>query len=744
MSRSFVATSDAAYHDDDGARFLHYGTPILWSIWQDLLPLLAIQGALLGFTVALTASDSGDWRVQLAWFAFLLPGWWLAPTWTSGRHSLVKRYAHAVIGSFAAHGSLAGIGYLLGLSFTVYFSAFACIAVVAFLRRLTELRLARHIPWRKVECSELFLWAAVMVLTVAVFRQPRSNDIIQFVLQQQDMLASRTLQPSDIGIAALGVNEPMPRWRSHLWHLWPCLMAEATSLPVAGVLTRWAPIPLGYAVLACLLHFIRTLAGGRLALWPVAVALFGPVVLWYRSFNAFDYSFRLTNNFCLDKDFCLFFLIPAAVYLLVNWLRGANRCKWLLLALIPSFLKFHPLTPVYLVLLTPFVVIGYDRSTLLSPKGFALVGRRAAVIYVAAFALFICVMLLGDAQTSHEHITRIMQLDFDDSLRGRPLHYWTGQYGVIPNNGLDLDTNEWSGGKLYLKSNLLWNCSLLAPAHAAWLVLTVAILAWRRRGYVRLWCALSCVFVMLWSLWTLSPLILTRYPHYLAALERMHWFAYVPALVAVAVSAALLGDAIGHRIAVRLMRRLQISVGNFSVAVLLLISAITFLLRRESVLVNVRGLNSLLDYELAAQVERDHSYSLSSAFQSPESTTPDYLRPDDRVLFLAMNANHHYWAVKQGVYWIEPYAEAFALQRLGDDFAEDRRMFYAVLDRLVSHPTVSDRLIPGSVKSWLDRKRVSVMIDRRPGGDEYLDELNRSEQLGMRRIEKGVWRLRRE
>ena len=115
-----------------------------------------------------------------------------------------------------------------------------------------------------------------------------------------------------------------------------------------------------------------------------------------------------------------------------------------------------------------------------------------------------------------------------------------------------------------------------------------------------------------------------------------------------------------------------------------------------------------------------------------EATRPTYLLPGDRVLFLDNSGNDQYWLIKQGVFWSEPYAEAFALSRRGDSFLRDRTYFYALLDRVES----------SRLREWLEQRGVTLMIDRREGGDACLAQLNEQASLGMRKIVPGVLAVR--
>lgn len=729
-------------------------------VLHDLSGLLLVHGVLLATTFLLSRADAGDLRVQLAWTAFLLPGWCLSATWTSRRSRISTRYVHAVIGAIGVHACLAALGAAADWSFRGYYLCFGAVTLASLglrWQQLARLDLGRR---ASLPTMDWLVWGAILLLVVSVYRQPRSADIVQFSLQQQDMTESRSMQPSAIGMAAMEVEEAMPRWRSQLWHLVPCLIADTTSLPVDGVLRRWAPIPIGFSSIAVLIYVIRRLAGRRVPLWAAALAVWGPVVLWYRAYHAFNYSFRLTNSFCLDKDLCLFLVIPATIYLSVRWIRGQPRSLMPLVMMIPAIMKFHPMTSVYLVLLVPYVLIGFDRLRTTGASDIqhdslkvgrrdwpALIPSKRAMLWVVLCGfLFLIGVLIGDAQTAHEQISGIVAIDWQDHQTGRPLHYWVGHYASIQDHGLLLDTTEWQAGRLTLRARVLLNCGLLGALHAVWLLWMIS--TWRRRNlaYRRLWWATTIVLAMLWGLWLVAPTFLAWKPHFLAGYERLHWFAYVPALVALSVAATITAQVFS-----RWLARLRATSANRHaqsvragihpfwnrlaaalVAILIAYSALAFRLHHESLWAHVPRLNSLLDFELPDQVEREASYDVRNASRPLQSRRPKYLRDDDRVLFLDNRGNDQYLLIKQGVFWSEPYAEAFAWQLRGDEFLEDRWFFYRLLDRLP---------VEGAdLTSWLDQKRVTVLTDRRPGADSYLAELVARHDLGFQQQGTGVWR----
>ena len=715
-------------------------------ICNDLSGLVGIHFCLLALTMIVAAGDVGDVRFQIAYAIFVLPGWLLTPRWTGHRGSLVKQYCHALITSFLIHAWLVTIAILLGLGFRGYFLGFAIVLVAAMIDRMHRLRRCDAVRRIRVAHNEWILWLAVAVFVVVVYRLPRSNDITQFILQQQDAVVTQQLAPSAIGMSGMGIDQPMPRWNANHWHLWPALMSVASNLSVRDVLFRFAPIPLALATVVCLFHTLRSLCGRRMPLWAIVLAVFGPVVLWYRAYNAFTYSFRITNSFCLDKDFCLFFLIPAILYLVCGWLRGARHYLPLLVVSIPAIIRFHPMTAVYLVLLTPFVLVGFQKPGKSPAQGREffhsiqdrLADRRAQVVVVSVLLLLTAVVWIGDAQSFHQQIQEVIRIDFDQSLSGRPLHYWIGHYASIRELGLPLDTSAWTGDHFHLRFAIIFDSGLFLVAHLSWLVWGVAV--WRsRRSIDRMrWIAVGISLATLWLIIAVSPIVLGRYPYLLAGLERLHWFAFVPALMAVCCGFKAVANGIGMMMSKilgdgKLDGRSSVAtmVINFLVAGGLFYSAFCLATLRPTGLAAVRGLNSRLDFELSDYQDRLDEYATHSHQVDLQASKPEFLGEQDRVLYLGRTGEDKYWLTKQSVFWSEPYAEAFALHRFGDSFRRDRDFFYALVDHIVDRP---------SVKRWLDEKGITLIVDRSEGGDQFLDELNQQHRLNLQRIRSGVWR----
>ncbi|MEO1529583.1 MAG: hypothetical protein AAFX06_29530, partial [Planctomycetota bacterium] len=341
---------------------------------RDLVPLLRWQGLLLLVTLAFGGGNLADVRVQFAWLAFLLPGWWLAPTVVGNHATVLTRYVVGMVVGVAAHGILASIASWFDVSLTHYLFVWGILFLASMVVR--QRSIGASVDARTPLAHELAI-ATLMLFCVAVYRTPISNDIGQFILQQQDMLASDSMRASAIGMEAFGVDQPMPRWRAQLWHVLPCVLAKASGVAVDQVLYRYATIPVAFSTLFSLLHVTRYFSRRRASVSLVMFALLGPVLLYYRNFCVFNYSFRVSNNLLLDKDFALFFLVPAVLFCAARWMDGKARYAVLGGLLVPAILRFHPLTPVYLILGLPALFL------LRMPPDRVGVSKAAAI---AAFA----------------------------------------------------------------------------------------------------------------------------------------------------------------------------------------------------------------------------------------------------------------------------------------------------------------------------------------------------------------------
>ncbi|MCO8123785.1 hypothetical protein NHH03_18720 [Stieleria sp. TO1_6] len=680
---------------------------------RDLAALLALQCLLLIATLAIGPGNMADIRVQLAWTGFLLLGWTIAPRWIGNHTSWLRRYWAAALTSIAVHGWIVAVGGWIGISMNAYLMLWAAAIVMGMIDRWRVLR-HRLLPQIRFPAAHGWIVLALVLFVVCVYRTPRSNDIHQFMLQQQDMLAQQTLRVTTIGMSAMGVDQVMPRWNAHYWHLVPCLLAHCSGVAVDQVLLRYATIPVAMTVLLCLLESIRSLTRRRASYAVVLLAILGPVVLWYRNYTAFNYSFRITNNLLLDKDFALFFLLPSVACLTAGWIRGRSRYLIPLLGLFPAIVRFHPLTAVYLLLLAiPVLVLAMPQDRRQC--------RRAAGALAAALGLFVMVIAIGDAQSNHQQIQDIIRLDYDQSLEGRPLHYWVGFYNTIAGSGLPSDTTAWTAGRLHLKKSLLLGCGLLAMLPVALIAIAIRWVGCAHGpGLGRVFVSGLISLLMLGGMWWVSAEFLTRFPHYTAGYERLHWFAYPIALTVVAMM-----------FAIWIPRRIRRVVG-LGILWWIVFAAGMARFERRSPLVLVRGLNSMLDAESDAMQLRRKESDLVSWRRTLADMRPDYLNHDDRVLLLDGETTRHYWLIRQGVFWSDPYVEAFAWFHRGDGFLADRRRVYGLMDRV----DVAE------VRQWISDKGISIVVDGRDGADAFINRWEQEHGVQLHPVRPGVWRIR--
>lgn len=691
---------------------------------RDLLPLVLAHGALLLITLLLGPGNVADAKSQAVWLLFLTTGWLTAPSWSSVHLSFMDRYLRGMITSVALFSVLIPLASVLHWPIGAMVILWLAALAIAATWRLQSLRSIRSelIAWpdRRTLCG-LFV---LMVFAVCVYRTPRSNDIFQFMLQQQDMLQNDTLQPTSIGMAALGVDEVMPRWRASYWHALPVLIAKASGIAVDQVLLRYATIPVAFSVLLCLTQLVRRLGGRAIPMEIALLAILGPVLVWFRNETAFNYSFRLTNNFLLDKDFALFFLVPATLWLASGILQGRKRFAVVLIAWVPALLRFHPMTAVYLLLLVaPTIVLSTPRLPRIRFRDASM--RRSLGLAFAASALFVAVLWIGDAQSYHDKIRQIIALDFQLHLTGRPLHYWSGFYNslreaALPEQSLPSDTTAWISDRLQLRPSLLTGCGLLLMTHVCVAVLTVKRIA---RGLNhqsnRVLAAGALVLLMLWGIQIASGWILTRYPHYTAGFERLHWFAYPPALCVIA------------RTLTELLPKRPRQWAAMATLAWILLAAILFRFDRNSPLHPVRGLNNMLDTQRDAEQQRRRRWTKITPDRTLDAMKPSVLREEDRVLLLDPQSTQHYWLTRQGVFWSDPYVEAFAWHHRGDDFLNDRRMYYRLLD----HQSVT------SLPEWIEQKGISLIVDPHPEAETYWHNQSERQGLQLRRVGKGIWRV---
>jgi hypothetical protein len=346
--------------------------------------------------------------------------------------------------------------------------------------------------------------------------------------------------------------------------------------------------------------------------------------------------------------------------------------------------------------------------------------RRLITLVASSVVLLVAVVLIGDAQSNHAQIREIIQMDYQQSLADRPLHYWVGFYNSIPDTNLPSDTTRWIGRRFCLKGTLILGCGLLLAMHACLLILASSLIIGKRRpSVVPVLLAGLVTASMLWGMWFVSGSFLTRLPHYAAGYERLHWFAYSIAMIVIAT-------AFSHCIPTRARRGISLTI-----LVAVTLSSAFYRLERQSPLIHLRGINSLLDAEMSDAADRRSNWLAIPSDRTLLDKRPLYLESNDRALLLDGEATKHYWLTRQGVFWSDPYVEAFAWYHRGDEFERDRQLFYKLLDRKV----------PSDLATWIADKGITLIVDQRDGGDEFLEGLAQQRTIPMRRIESGVWRI---
>ena len=244
-----------------------------------------------------------------------------------------------------------------------------------------------------------------------------------------------------------------------------------------------------------------------------------------------------------------------------------------------------------------------------------------------------------------------------------------------------------------------------------------------QRIWLGLGATLGCLWLIVWG----SRWVLTAFPHLSGGIERLHWFAYIPCLVGVARFLFVGFQLIGRR--TRGQRASKI--GTVVVAAFIVLTSLFYQSGVPSPLSKLRGANNLLDFELAYNHQRCEYLALKNLGHDVSSTRPPFVRNDDVALLLEIKGKDTYWWIKQGAFWSDSYAEAFAFHERGEAFLADRKHFYALVDRVPLDSTAD----------WLRSKGVTLIVDRSTDADEYLRSFFPRFEIPASRVSPGVWRL---
>jgi hypothetical protein len=761
---------------------------VLLNVAADVLPLFLFLFALAAASRLLGLPHWAYFAVNGVLFLFLLPGWLLARRWPSSARDGATRYYHASVIAFALYAASALVCHGLGLSFDAFYCIYAVIILAALLVSLPAYRRGKprdFLPgWRAAPVAAIALVAA---FAICVYRIPWSNDVGQYLLQQQDMARSRTFAPSAIGMTAFGIPEPMPRYRTHLFHVLFSLLADATGLPVEAMMYQWATIPMALFAFAAMFFFVRIVVGPRPPSWTILAAILGPLTVFWREHSANYYTFRFTNNLCLDKDFALFFVLPSMLYLCSRILAGhgleenfsreperelggsgpveeggsreperelggsgpPKRLPGAEAALLAAYailaLRFHPMTPVYFAMSLPALAACFWPTA----------GRRNMLLVACyAVALLAITLAAGSAQAYHHQIDELARIDMARSQSGRPLHYWSGHYASIP--GWETNTIVWNAAWMRLREEVFLRNSLIVYS----LVLTgvwAVILAFQRRArrYVsaeeyRSFRMQAAYLAVLASIWLCSPIVLGLAPHLYRGYERLHWFYFGFFSIVYVLAHLQCGTvALARRWLLAADVRQPESRGGQAARACLLAAA-------GSLLPLLFWLH-IIDQTIAIRQGRDacvsripHAHSFFEIY-SPDgvksltadaerrlrdvgavSARPAYLRDEDRVLpFTGVPSRSWFWLERQAIWWREPYGEAFAYAVYGDDFLRQYEAFYDGADR-----RLSPRLL-----QWIVDRDVSVVVF--VDGEEFVLAIGHALGVQVTELEPHVWRLER-
>jgi hypothetical protein len=704
-----------------------------------LLPLglfffgLSLASALLGFR------SSAYLKINSLLVLFLAPGWWIGRAWRP-RSGLVDRFFTASVISFSVYSVLAQVATWLDRSFADFYVAYAAVLLLTgILAGAGEDSPVREVSSDRPRATlgQGLLVAGFVLFLVLAYRVPWSNDIGQFLMQEQDMAVRRSFQPSPIGMTSFGIFEAMPRWRCHVLHLFFSLLAVAANLPVDAVVFQWATIPMSVFAFCALYCFVREVVGREPPAWTILAAQAAPLVVFWREHNAYSCSYRLTNNLCLDKDFALFWLLPAMLCLAWRCLRSAAEGSMArpersarghgiaLAALAFPAVNFHPMTSIYFAMSVPVLMAGCWPLPIRRPHLF--VGGYAAILVASTY-------FAGDAQEGHQQIDQLTRLDMERSADGRPLHYWVGQYGAIP--GHETGTIIWRDGQMRLRSEVFTRNTLLAGSAVmtlVWIAFLLLLPPTRRSreelASLRVQLAYFAGFAAIY--WA-SPWFLGSYPHLYRGYERLHWyflgfFAFAQTLVH--GQAVLMQAVAGARWPMVSLLAHHALPGLF----VLFLADQSWALWTDS----LSWLSRVPYVHTAFDIPSSEGWAgLRSAAEARVSETgvvpppPDYLRPEDRIAPLVGGFGRDaYWLQRQSVWWRELYAEAHVLQQRGAEFLGEWNTYYDGVD---------GRMTPHFI-AWMQSQRVNIVLAA--DQDKFVARLADALDLSARRINREMWRL---
>ena len=684
------------------------------------LPLLLL--AILSYMVV--APTPLFFRMNFLLFLFFLPGWLITRRLAVPGCDLLDHYVLAAILAFSIYGLFGAICSWCSFSFTVFYFIFLGVLILT-----CGIAWKTYDRWgRPATCSQaILLFLAlipVLLLIVLLYKSPYFNDLGQFTGILSDFEIRKDFRFSTYGVEFFGLAEPMPRYRTHLFHVLIALFGDIGKMSVHAVNQVLLNAPYGSLMMLAMFCFVRSIAGRRPPAPILFLAILAPILLaWndFAGFCAYDLSFRIMNGPTVDKDFCLFFILPACGYLAAGFLK-TGRKAWFILLLSMTFpvLCFHPMTSVYMLMLSIVLGCGFFRA--------AQYQRYGALFLLVLFWYIIC-FSNGTAQAGHASIDFIAHRNFHKGF----MHYWPGHYSSIP--GFNGGCIRWVSSIMALDYKILWHSNFIKISLAAtgiWLLLLLRrATKMRRRGrpfriakteaaalrvqlaYV---CSLAAIFL-------LSPVFLNLWPHLWRGYERLHWmFLGVFAFVFVFY---------------KLVQKLRYAIGVWSIAVVYFLFFLiladqtqAFLWERSTYASRFFLFRSVADDKTYLKT---HANLYTLSLKPGPFASPAWLRDDDRIVPFILTPPTD--ISKNVIYWPELYGEAWAYEKLGKAFLSDYDGFHE------NYESYLKGYLSKEAKEWLMRQKVSILfLGKNNNSEKYFNALVEAGCL-LEKISPAIWRI---
>jgi len=684
------------------------------------LPLLLL--AIVAYMVV--APTPLFFRINFLLFLFFLPGWFITRRLAVPGSDLLDHYVLTAIITFGIYGLIGVICSWCSLSFTVFYFLFLGVLILT-----CGIAWKTYGRWgRPATCSQaILLFLAlipVLLLIVLLYRSPCFNDLGQFSGMLSDFEIRKDFRFSTYGAEFFGLAEPMPRYRTHLFHILIALFGDIGKMSVHTVNQVLLNAPYGVLMMLAMFCFVRSIVGRRPPAPLMILAILAPILLeWndFAGFSAYDLSFRIMNGPTVDKDFCLFFILPACGYLAAEFLKTGKRA-WFILLLSMTFpvLCFHPMTSVYMLMLSIVLGCGFFKGAQY---------QRYGAVFLLALSWFIICFLSGTAQSGHASIDFIAQRNFYKGF----MHYWAGHYSSVPgfNPGGPV---RWISSIMVLDYKILWYSNFIKISLGAtgiWLLLLLRRATKMRRccrpfriaktevaalrvqlAYV---CSLAAIFL-------LSPVFLNLWPHLWRGYERLHWM-YLGVFAFVFVF-------------YKLVQKLRYAIGVWAIAAVYFLFFLILADQTQAFLWERSTYASR--FFLFRSVADDKTYlktypNLPALSLKPGPfPSPAWLRDDDRIApFLTPPVT----ISKNVIYWPELYGEAWAFEKFGNAFLDDYDGFHE------NYESYLKGYLRKEAKEWLMRQKISILyLGKNENSEKYFSALVDAGCL-LEKISSTIWRI---